>query len=152
MAGGGYYQALRLRVKYPPTDIEENSCLIYIIKQWDNVALKDYFNSFTPATITIFSSANPARVARGWITKDIRSLGSQSEPAFIAIHCFSICLLLWILFFSIYFCSNNESTRILTIIQRNLTVVTCRKPRTWNCFVTTKGDVKLFGWACDDRW
>ena len=35
-----------------------------MLKQLDNIAQKDDFNLFNSATITIFSGANPARVAR----------------------------------------------------------------------------------------
>ena len=48
-------------------------------KQTNNIALKGDFSSFVLVTITIFSGANPARVARKWIAKDIRSLSSQSK-------------------------------------------------------------------------
>ena len=45
-----------------------------MLKQWDNVAQKDYFNSFIPAKITTFSGADSTRIARRWMAKDIRSL------------------------------------------------------------------------------
>ena len=38
------------------------------------MAQKDDFNSFIPAMLTIFSSANSPWVARRWVAKDIRSL------------------------------------------------------------------------------
>ena len=46
------------------------------------MAQKDHFTSFTPATITVFSGANPARVARRWIAKDIWSLSSHKLVTF----------------------------------------------------------------------
>ena len=52
--------------RYSPlaTGTEENSCVSKIIlNQLDNIGQKGYFNSFIPATITIFSAANPARVS-----------------------------------------------------------------------------------------
>ena len=50
------------------------------------VGQKGDFNSFIPATITTVLGANPVQVVRRWIAKDIRSLSSQSECAFNAIH------------------------------------------------------------------
>ena len=37
---------------------------IHEVEEASNIAQKDDFNSFIPATITMFSGANPARVAR----------------------------------------------------------------------------------------
>ena len=67
-----------------------NSCFKYILKQLDNIAQKDDFNLFIPATTAIFSGANPALVGRRWTAKDIQGLSCQSEHAFNAIHCSSI--------------------------------------------------------------
>ena len=44
--------------------------------------------------ISIFWSANPARVAQRWIAKDIRSSSGQSACAFNTIYCCCICQLL----------------------------------------------------------
>lgn len=60
-----------------------------MLKQWNNIAQKHDFNSFISATITIFSVANPARVARRWIAKDIWSLSSQLGRTFHAMHYFA---------------------------------------------------------------
>ena len=39
-----------------------------------------------PATITICSGANPARVAGKWLAKDIQRLSSHSELIFIFLY------------------------------------------------------------------
>ena len=64
--------------KYPPTTS-------HLTLRWI-VAQKGDFNSFIPATIKTVLGANPVLVVRRWIAKDIRSLSSQSECAFNAIH------------------------------------------------------------------
>ena len=43
---------------------------------------KEVFKRSGSSSITMFSGANPARVARKWIAKDIRILSSQSECSF----------------------------------------------------------------------
>ena len=43
------------------------------------MAQKDDFNSFIPAMLTIFSSANSPWVARRWVAKDIRSLSCHQR-------------------------------------------------------------------------
>ena len=53
------------------------------------------FNWCIPATSTTFSHANPAQIAWRRIAKAIRSLSSQAERIFNAIHCFS--RYLWVL-------------------------------------------------------
>ena len=53
------------------------------------------FNLCIPATSTTFSHANPAQIAWRRIAKAIRSLSSQAERIFNAIHCFS--RYLWVL-------------------------------------------------------
>ena len=60
------YWAVKQLDRYPPlaTGTEVNSSVsIIILNQLDNIGQKSYFNSFIPATITIFSAANPARVS-----------------------------------------------------------------------------------------
>ena len=72
------------------TNMEVNICFWWKLKQWDNITQKDDFDSFNPATVKIFSGANPVWVAWRWIAKDIWSLSSQSENTFNAIRCLSI--------------------------------------------------------------
>lgn len=85
------YRPTKRQGKYPPlvTDSEMKSCLKYK-KHSEVIWQKRWFYSVIPATMTIFSDAEPVRVAQRSIAKDI-GVKQPSERALNAIHCFSIC-------------------------------------------------------------
>ena len=80
------YRALKRWGKYPllATDTQVNSDLCWY-QNSEITAQKDDFNSFILYYYNNFKR-KPLRVTWRWITRDIRSLSSQSERALNAIH------------------------------------------------------------------